>query len=177
MPGEGLLGISGVESGKAAPLVGGPPGVELQTAIDALPSGDPGDRLPVALPAVGMAFVPSGTVGAIAVDVEIVPGTAGAPWAIRPDGVEQITTAPGAVGSEASGTGASVVSGVPGRVAAENGLGPLSGDVTIVPGVDGRPMAVLPMVDTCARLVLQPARRMAVASSKRCIAISRFVPI
>jgi hypothetical protein len=33
-------------------------------------------------------------------------------------------------------------------------------------------MAVLPMVETCARLVLQPASRMAVVSSKRRIAIS-----
>jgi hypothetical protein len=32
-------------------------------------------------------------------------------------------------------------------------------------------MAVLPMVETCARLVLQPASRMAVVSSKRRIAI------
>ena len=85
--------------------------------------------------------------------------------------MEQITTVPGVVGSEASGTGASVVSGVPGWVVAENGLGPLSGDVTIVPGVDGRPMAVLPMVETCARPALQPASRMAVVNSKRRIAI------
>jgi hypothetical protein len=55
------------------------------------------------------------------------------------------------VGSEASGTGASVVSGTAGWVVAENGLGPLSGDVTIAPGVDERPMAVVPMVETCAR--------------------------
>jgi hypothetical protein len=59
---------------------------------------------------------------------------------------------PGAVGSEASGTGANVVSGTPGWVVAENGLGPLSGEVTMVPGVDESPMAVVPMVETCARL-------------------------
>lgn len=103
-------------------------------------------------------------------DMEVT-GTAGVPGAICPVGVEQVTTVPGVVGSEASGTGASVVSEVPGWVVAENGLGPLSGDVTIVPGVDGRPMAVLPMVETCARLALQPASRMAVVSSKRRIAI------
>ena len=40
--------------------------------------------------------------------------TAGVPGAICPVGVEQVTTVPGIVGSEASGTGASVVSGVPG---------------------------------------------------------------
>ncbi|MEH2565577.1 hypothetical protein [Bradyrhizobium sp. AZCC 2289] len=101
-------------------------------------------------------------VGAAAIDgvVPIVPaiddrevtGTAGVPGVICPVGVEQVTTVPGTVGSEASGTGASVVSGAPGCVAAENGLGPKSGEVTIVPGVDERPMAVVPMVETCARL-------------------------
>jgi hypothetical protein len=46
-------------------------------------------------------------------DMEVT-GTAGVPGAICPVGVEQVTTVPGIVGSEASGTGASVVSGVPG---------------------------------------------------------------
>jgi hypothetical protein len=55
------------------------------------------------------------------------------------------------VGSEASGTGANVVSGAPGRIVAEKGLGPERGEVTIVAGVDGRPMAVVPMVETCAK--------------------------
>jgi hypothetical protein len=272
-----LLGTSGVESGKAAPLVGGPPGVELHTVVDELPSGDTGDVVPVVLPASSVGMVPNGAAGTIAVDdivvlegaivavlpamdvgtvlatvdsvgtgvtdmegagragtaggggtgtvepgnvdkadepgcadsvnsgavvlpvvdveevavtadivdavetdgvVPIVPpnadmevtGTAAVPGAICPVGVEQITTVPGVVGSEASGTGASVVSEVPGWVVAENGLGPLSGDVTIVPGVDGRPMAVLPMMETCARPALQPASRMAVVNSKRRIA-------
>jgi hypothetical protein len=66
--------------------------------------------------------------------------------------VEQVTTVPGTVGSDAKGTGAKVVSGVPGWIVAENGLGPVSGDVTTVPGVDESPMAVVPMVETCARL-------------------------
>jgi hypothetical protein len=109
-------------------------------------------------------------------DMEIT-GTAAVPGAICPVGVEQVTTVPGVVGSEASGTGASVVSGVPGWVVAENGLGPLSGDVTIVPGVDARPMAVLPMVETCARQALQPASRMAVVNSKRRIAIASSLRI
>ena len=87
---------------------------------------------------------------------------------------EQLTLVPGAVGSEASGTGANVVPGAPGWVVAENGLGPFSGDVTIAPGIDGRPMAVLPMVETCARLALQPASRIAVVSSKRRISITPF---
>jgi hypothetical protein len=239
-------------------LVGGPPGVELQTVFDELPSGDTGDMVPVVLPTIGVAMVPNGvaagisavddivvvdgvgtgaavmaggggggtaggggagtvepgnvdkndvagcadsvSIGAVVlfVDVEeaagtadivvtaetdgIVPvappvadmdvtGTAAVPGAICPVGVEQVTTVPGVVGSEASGTGASVVSGAPAWVVAENGLGPLSGDVTIVPGVDGRPMAVLPMVETCARQALQPSSRVAVVNSKRRIDI------
>ena len=267
MPGGGLLGTSGVESGKAAPLVGGPPGVELHTVVDGLPSGDTGDMVPIVLPAIGVGMVPNGVADIIAaglpaMDVETVPGTvdsvgtgvaemeggggagiagvggagtvepgivdmndvagcadsvsgavvlsvvvagtadivgaaetdgivpvvppiidievtgtAGVPGAICPVGVEQVTTVPGVVGSEASGTDASVVSGAPGWVVAENGLGPLSGDVTIVPGVDGRPMAVLPMVETCARQALPPASKMAVMNSRCRIATPSSAPI
>ena len=266
MPGGGLIGTSGVESGKAAPLVGGPPGVELHTVVDELPSGDTGDMVPVVLPTIGVEMVPNGAVDGVivavppAMDVEtvlgsvdgvgtdvavmeggdragiaggggagtVVPGivdkndvagcadsasigavvlpvvdveevagtvdivavetdgnvavvppiadvevtgTAGVPGAICPVGVEQVTTVPGVVGSEASGTGASVVSGAPGWVVAENGLGPLSGDVTIAPGVDERPMAVVPMVETCAGLAVHPASRVAIVNSKRRISI------
>ena len=123
-------------------------------------------------------------VGAAEIDdvVPVVPaveatGTAGVPGAICPVGVEQVTTVPGIVGSEASGTGANVVAGAPSWVVAENGLGPLSGDVTIVAGVDESPMAVVPIVDTCARLAVQPNSRAAVANSRRRIAISSFVTI
>ena len=105
-----------------------------------------------------------------------VTATAGVPGAICPVGVEQVTTVPDVAGSEANGTGASVVSGVPGWVVAENGPGPLSGEVTIVPGVEGRPMAVLPIVETCAKPALQPASKIAVVNSKRCIAIALSVP-
>jgi hypothetical protein len=103
-----------------------------------------------------------------------VTGTAGVAGVICPVGVEQVTTVPGIVGSEASGTGASVVSGVPGWVVAENGLGPLSGEFTIVPGVDESPMAVVPMVETCARPALLPISRAAAVNSKRRIAIASF---
>jgi hypothetical protein len=75
----------------------------------------------------------------------------GVPGVICPVGVEQVTTVPGIVGSEASGTGANVVPGVPGCTVEENGLGPKRGEVTIAAGVDGRPMAVVPIVETCAR--------------------------
>jgi hypothetical protein len=106
-----------------------------------------------------------------------VTGTAGVPGVICPAGVEQVTTVPGVVGSDASGTGASVVSGAPGWVVAENGLGPFSGEVTIAPGVDGRPMAVVPMVETCASEALQPDSRTAAVNSKRRIAIAPSAPI
>jgi hypothetical protein len=91
--------------------------------------------------------------------------------------VEQVTTVPGVVGSEASGTGASVVSAAPGWVVAENGLGPLSAEVTIAPGVDGSPIAVLPMVEICARQVLQPNSRAVAVNIKRRMASASFQPI
>jgi hypothetical protein len=108
-----------------------------------------------------------------AVDDREVAGTAGVPGVICPVGVEQVTTVPGVVGSEASGSGASVVSGTPGWVVAEKGLGLLSGDVTIAPGVDESPMAVVPMVETCARQPLAPSSSVAIVNRKRCIAICR----
>jgi hypothetical protein len=111
------------------------------------------------------------------VDGSEVTGMAGVPGVICPVGVEQVTTAPGVDGSEASGNGASVVSGAPGWVAAEKGLGPLSGEVTIVPGVDESPMAVVPMVETCARLALQPSSTAAVKNSKCRMAMNFSAPI
>ncbi len=272
MPGGGLIGISGVESGKAAPFVGGPPGVKLHTVVDELPSGDTGDVVPVVLLRIGEGMVPSGVAGIIASDdivavddivVAVVPGTdvetmliavdgagtgtgamvgdgrggtaggggagtvesgyvdmndvagcadsvrycvvvgadeivgtvgtgeidgvvpmvtgiadgevtdtGGVPGAISPVGVEQVTTVPGVVGFEAIGTGASVVSGVPGWVVAENGLGPLSGEVTITPGVVAMPMDVVPKVEICARQAEQPTSRVTIVSSNRRIGIT-----
>jgi hypothetical protein len=122
---------------------------------------------------VGAADIDGIAPGAPAIEVT---GTAGVPGVICPVGVEQVTTVPGIVGSETSGSGANVVSGAPGWIVAENGLGPLSGDVTIVPGVDDSPMAVVPMAETCARLALQPNRRATVVNSKRRIAISSSAP-
>jgi hypothetical protein len=112
-----------------------------------------------------------------AIDDREVTGTAGVPGAIWPDGVEQVTTVPGIVGSEASGTGANVVSRAPGWVVAENGPGLLSGEVTIVPGVDESPMAVVPMVETCAGPALGPNSRAAAMNSKRRIVIASSAPI
>jgi hypothetical protein len=283
VPSDGFAGICGVESGKAAPLVGGPPGIELHTVVEALPGGVVGEMFPVVVGTIGVGMVPNGDADVIAVGdifvadsiiVAVVPGmdvgtalgtvggagtgtgviagngkggtaggcgagmvepgksvmndvagceenvsidedvlfvvdaegvagaadvgaaetdstvpilppmtdmdvtgTAGVPGAICPVGVEQVTTVPGVVGSEASGTGASVVTGAPGWVVAENGLGPLSGEVTIVPGVDESPMAVVPMIETCARLASQPSSRAAAMNSKRRIAIPSSAPI
>jgi hypothetical protein len=282
-PGGGFAGTSGVESGNAAPLVGGPPGVELHTTVDEVPSGTVGEVIPVVLATIGVGMVPNATdvvavvdgiidivVAPPAMDGDTMPGvvnvdgagvlevvdaedvgggvsngdatvnvggtgivvpgivdrkdvagwadrknsvgavtlpvvdagetggdadivdvadadgtvpavppaagtditcTTGVPGVICPDGVAQITTVPGVEGSEASGTGASVVSGAPGWVVAENGLGPLSGEVWIAPGVVGRPMAVVPMVDSCARQAWAPSNNMAVVNSSRRIAI------
>jgi len=271
----GPIGICGVESGKSAPLLGGPPGIELHMVVEELPSGVIGAVFPVVVMTIGVGIVPNGEpdviaatgvivddavivvvpgidveigtvdevgtgtagkkgdgrggtadgcgsgmvesgkklvddvagcwenvngairlpvvgveelggnaeiVGAAATDgiVPVVPtiadmeatGTGGVPRAICPVGVEQVTTVPGVVGLEASGTGANVVSGAPGWVAAENGLGPLSGEVTIAPGVDESPMAVVPMVETCARLELHPPSRATATNSKRRIGSS-----
>src|SRR4051794_17289806 len=99
-------------------------------------------------------------------------GTGGVPGAICPVGGEQVTTVPGVVGSEASGTGANVVSGAPGCVAAENGLGPLSGEDTIAPGVDESPIPVVPIVETCARPASHPPSRAIAMNSKRPIGSS-----
>jgi hypothetical protein len=79
----------------------------------------------------------------------------------------QFTLVPGSVGSSASGGAARVVAGAPGMVAAENrlvnGPGPASGDDTMAPGVVGMAMAVVPMVETCARQLPPLNRRAAVA--------------
>jgi hypothetical protein len=112
-----------------------------------------------------------------AIEDKEVTGTAGIPGVIWPVGVEQVTTVPGIVGSEASGTGANVVSRAPGWVVAENGPGLLSGEVTIVPGVDESPMAVVPMVETCARLTLGPNSRAAAMNNKCRIVIASAAPI
>jgi hypothetical protein len=262
--------MSGVVSGKAAPLVGGPPGVELHTVVEELPSGAVAETLPIVLTAIGVAMVPNapagGNVGAVVIvpgtdvvnmlvavtgadagttgamdgagsggtaggggagmvdpgrsDVDDVAGseasgtcgavvlsaasvdalagtvdavvgadidgaapvvpvmgetavtcTIGVPGVICPTGLAQVTAVPGIVGSDASGTGANVVSGVPGWVNAENGLGPLSAEVTIAPGIAGRLIAVLPMVEICARQVCAPVNRMIVVKSRRRIVI------
>jgi hypothetical protein len=60
-------------SGKAAPLVGGPPGVELHTTVEELPSGAVGEMFPVVVMPIGVGMVPSAAVGIVAVG-DMVPG-------------------------------------------------------------------------------------------------------
>jgi hypothetical protein len=108
----------------------------------------------------------SGPVAPAIADMDVT-GTAGVPGAIWPIGVAQVTNVPGVAGLDANGTGASVVPGVPGWVTAENGPGPLSGEIKIVPGVVGMPMAVVPRVETCAKPALQPNSRIPAVTSKR----------
>lgn len=124
---------------------------------------------------VGPPMVPSAGVDAIVAAVGVTATGAVAGKAVVADAgsVEQLTLVPGVVGSRASGSGASVVSSAPGWVAAENGLGPFSGDDTIAPGVDEIPIAVVPMVETCATQAVPPSSSAAVAHNRRRIIVSR----
>jgi hypothetical protein len=54
------IGICGVESGKSAPLLGGPPGIELHVVVEELPSGIIGAVFPVAVTTMGVEIVPNG---------------------------------------------------------------------------------------------------------------------
>lgn len=105
-------------SGKAALLVGGPPGRVLQTVVDGLPSGDTGAMVPIELTPIGERMVPNGLAGVVVVVLPMtvgeVTGKAGAPDTICGTGVAQVTNVPGVAGLEANGTGASVVPGAPG---------------------------------------------------------------
>jgi hypothetical protein len=72
VPGGGLAGISGVDSGKAAPLVGGPPGMELQTTVEELPSGAVGEIVPVVLVTSDVGMVPNAAAPGISAFGDIV---------------------------------------------------------------------------------------------------------
>ncbi|WP_247507047.1 hypothetical protein [Bradyrhizobium sp. 1] len=149
VPGAGLAATCEIESGRDAALVSCPPGVELHATVVPVPAGAAAEIVPMALP-----FCPvTGRTGAAMPDGERPVGdTVGVAGTGDgdDDGGAQTTTVPGVVGSDASGTGASVVSGAPDTVVAENGPGLLSGEITIAPGTVGRSIAVLPVVATCA---------------------------
>ena len=164
VPGAGPVGICEIESGRDAALVTCPPGVELHVTVVPVPAGAAAEIVPIELP-----FCPvAGRIGAAIAGVEApVADTIGAAGTGtgEDDGWAQATTVPGVVGSRASGTGASVVSGAPGTVVAENGPGLLSGEITIAPGTVGRLMAVLPVVATCAWPGESPSRNANVVAS------------
>jgi hypothetical protein len=67
VPRGGLFGIAGVESGNAAPLVGGPPGTVLHIVVDELPTGETGAMVPVELTTIGVRMVPNAVAGIIAI--------------------------------------------------------------------------------------------------------------
>ncbi|MBR1132175.1 hypothetical protein [Bradyrhizobium iriomotense] len=149
VPGAGLADTCGIDNGRDAALVTCPPGVELHATVAPVPAGAAVEMVPIELP-----FCPvTGRIEAAMPDVERpvddTVGVAGIGVG-DDDGGAQTTTVPGVVGSEASGTGARVVSGAPDTVVAENGPGLVSGEITIAPGTVGRSIAVLPVVATCA---------------------------
>lgn len=158
VPGAELGDTCEIESGRDAALVTCPPGVELQTTVAPVPAGAAAEIVPMELPLCPVtdrigAAMPGGEspVG----DTVGVAGTG----AGDDEGGAQTTTVPGVVGSDASGTGANVVSGAPGTADAENGPGLLSGEITIAPGTVGRSIAVLPVVATCAWPGEKPSRK------------------
>jgi hypothetical protein len=68
VPGGGLVVISGVERGKAALLVGGPPGEELHRVVDELPTRGTGDIVPVVLATRDVGMVPKALDDVVVVD-------------------------------------------------------------------------------------------------------------
>jgi hypothetical protein len=61
-----------VESGKAAPLVGGPPGRALHTVVEGLPSGVVGGVFPIVVMTIGAGMVPNGAEGIIDVETGLI---------------------------------------------------------------------------------------------------------
>jgi hypothetical protein len=108
VPGAGLAGISGVESGNAAPLVDGPPGAELQTMFEGLPSGAVGEMVPVVLATIDVGIVPNAAAPGISAFGDVVVGSAPAGVKVFSTvGVDGAGIAVGVAGGEFAG-GASV---------------------------------------------------------------------
>jgi len=130
VPGGGAAGICGVESGKAAPLAGGPPGVELQMTVDGLPSGVEGEMLPVVVGTIGVGMVPNDEPGIID-DIVVADdaGAAGLP------GIG-VATAPSTI--DEVGTGTAVREGDGGGgTAGGGGAGMVESAKTLVADVSG----------------------------------------
>lgn len=146
--------------------------VTVPTMVTGMAVGKVGDRLVLVVGAAGpnmLVTVPTALIAAVGLaEALTLEGVT-----VSTDGESstsvgaQFTLVPGSVGSCVSGGEARVVAGAPGTVAAEkrlvNGPGPASGDDTTAPGVVGIPMAVVPMVETCARQLLALTRSAAVA--------------
>ena len=118
VPGGGFAGISGVESGNAAPLVGGPPGVELHTTVDEVPSGTVGEVIPVVLATIGVGMVPNAA-GVVAVDgivviVVVPPATNGGTvlGIVAVDGVGVLVDAEDVGGGASTGAATANVGGI-----------------------------------------------------------------
>jgi hypothetical protein len=180
LPGADVHELPGVElpsrdAGATVPVV---LPVTVPTMVTGMAAGKVGGRLVAVIGAaspVMPVMVPIAPIGLVALIAAV--GLAETPLLVAvtlsTDGESstavgaQFTLVPGSVGSCASGGEASVVAGAPGMVEAEkrlvNGLGPASGDATIAPGVVGIAMAVVPMVETCARQPLPLSRRAVVA--------------
>ena len=179
LPGADVHELPGVElpsrdAGATVPVV---LPVTVPTMVTGMAAGKVGGRLVAVIGAaspVMPVMVPIAPIGLVALIAAV--GLAETPLLVAvtlsTDGESstavgaQFTLVPGSVGSCASGGEASVV-GAPGMVEAEkrlvNGLGPASGDDTIAPGVVGMAMAVVPMVETCAKQPLPLSRRAVVA--------------
>jgi hypothetical protein len=180
LPGADVHELPGVElpSGGAGATVPVVLPVTVPTMVTGMAGGKVGGRLVAAIGAARpdiAVMVPIAPIGLVALIATV--GLAETPLLVTvtlaTDGESstavgaQFTLVPGSVGSCASGGEASVVAGAPAMVEAEkrlvNGLGPASGDDTIAPGVVGMAMAVVPIVETCARQPLPLSRRAAVA--------------
>jgi hypothetical protein len=174
LPGADVHELPGVElprtdAGATVPVV---LPVTVPTMVTGMAVGREGDRLVFVVGVAGpdmlvMALVVLIAAGGLAEALVFVEVTLSTDGESSTSVGAQFTLVPGSVGSCASGGEARVVAGAPGTVAAEkrlvNGPGPDSGDDTIAPGVVGIPIAVVPMVETCARQLLPLSRSAAVA--------------
>jgi hypothetical protein len=162
LPGADVHELPGVElpsigAGAIVPVV---LPVTVPTMVTGMAAGKVGDRLVLVVGAAGpdmLGIAPKALIAEVGIAetllfVEVTLSTDGES---STSVGAQFTLVPGSVGSCASGGEARVVAGAPATVVAEkrlvNGPGPARGDDTTAPGVVGIAMAVVPMVETCAR--------------------------
>jgi len=136
VPGEGAAGICGVESGKPAPLLGGPPGVELHVVVEELPIGVIGAVFPVVVTTIGVGIVPNGEADVIAaagviVDEVVIVGVPGID--VETGAVDEDGT--GTAVKEGDGNGGTAGSGGAGMV--ESGIKLVDDDAGCWENVNG----------------------------------------